>query len=63
LLGSSPASRLLLLLPWPYHYSRQDELPMIVISLSYLIFLAVKQAFGPQPDCEIASGVSGTAGV
>jgi hypothetical protein len=63
LLGTGPAVRLLLLLPWPYFYSRQDELPMIFISLSCLIFLAAKPAFRPQPDCELASGISGTPGV
>jgi hypothetical protein len=57
MLGVSPAARIALLLPWPYLYPRKDELPMIFISLTYLIALGVKQAFRPAPDPSSRSGI------
>jgi hypothetical protein len=50
MLGTSPAALVAFLLPWPYLYNRKDELPMILISLSYLVFLGAKQVFKAQPD-------------
>jgi hypothetical protein len=57
MLGISPAARVVLLLPWPYFYSRKDELPMILISLAYLIALGVKQAFRPAPGLAARYGI------
>jgi hypothetical protein len=57
MLGINPAARLVLLLPWPYLYNRKDELPMIFISLSYLIALGVKQALRSAPDLEARSAI------
>jgi hypothetical protein len=46
----TPTALLVFLLPWPYFYDREDELPMIWISLSYLVVLGVKQAFKGRPN-------------
>jgi hypothetical protein len=63
MLGINPAARLVLLLPWPYLYNRKDELPMIFISLSYLIALGVKQALRSASDLEARSTIRGIAEV
>jgi Glycosyltransferase family 87 len=63
MLGLSPVARIVFLLPWPYLYSRKDELPMIFISLSYLIALGVKQAFRPAPDLVARSAIRRIADV
>jgi hypothetical protein len=55
--GLSPVARVAFLLPWPYLYGRKDELPMILISLSYLVALGVKLAFRPAPDLGAGSGI------
>jgi len=57
LLGTNPAAQIALLLPWPYFYFRKDMLPMILVWLAWLLFLAVKHAFRAQPDL----GVPGIA--
>jgi hypothetical protein len=54
MLGINPAARVVLLFPWPYLYSRKDELPMIFIALSYLIALGAKQVFRPLPDLRVS---------
>jgi hypothetical protein len=61
MLGVSPLARVVLLLPWPYLYPHKDELPMIFISLGYLIALGVKQALRPAPDLAGRSGIRGMA--
>jgi hypothetical protein len=61
MLGVSPVARVVLLLPWPYLYPHKDELPMILISLAYLIALGVKQAFRPAPDLATRPGIRGIA--
>jgi hypothetical protein len=55
--GLSPVARVAFLLPWPYLYGRKDELPMMLISLSYLVALGVKLAFRPAPDLGAGSGI------
>ena len=50
MLTPNPAVQAVLLLPWPYLYPRKDELPMIFISLTYLIVLGAKLTFGPLRD-------------
>jgi hypothetical protein len=55
--GTNRPAQLALLLPWPYFYARKDLLPIIFLSLCYLVFLAMKDAFRHQSDFEKESGI------
>jgi len=60
--GTNRPAQMALLFPWPYFYARKDLLPMIFLSLSYLVFLAMKDAFRRQPHFEKESGIPEIAG-
>ena len=55
LLAVNPTVRIILLFPWPWLYDRKDELPIILISVSYMILLGLKYAFKARHYPELSS--------
>jgi len=60
--GNNRLARMVLLIPWPWLYPRKDLLPMIILLLSYLVYLGTKHAFRRQPAFRMESAIPELAG-